>query len=133
MFRTVPCLPDRKRLILLVLLLTLAFTSGTQVVCETTQGGITIDIFPEWAPRGANHFTDLVNAGFYTDIAFFRCIQGFLCQFGISSQHHQNLWHKKIIPDDPSNDIPFTKGTVSFAGYGVNSRTTQVCRLFHNC
>jgi hypothetical protein len=35
------------------------------------------------APLGAAHFRDLVEAGYYTDLRFFRVIKGFMAQFGM--------------------------------------------------
>ena len=57
-----------------------------RVACLTTKGEILIEVYPDWAPRGAARFLDLVRAGFFTDIAMFRTVEGFLSQFGISDK-----------------------------------------------
>jgi cyclophilin family peptidyl-prolyl cis-trans isomerase len=53
-------------------------------------------------------------------------IPNFLVQFGIS--YNSEIKHQKTIPDDPQRDppIPFDTGIISFAGYGPNSRTSQL-------
>src|SRR5271155_3248466 len=50
----------------------------------TTEGAITFHITKAWAPHGADRFYNLVRAGFFTDVAFYRVIAGFMAQFGIS-------------------------------------------------
>ena len=64
------------------------------VSCETTQGLLRIEIYEDWAPLGAARFLELVADGFYTDIAFFRCVDKFLTQFGISEDPKMKHWHK---------------------------------------
>jgi len=92
---------------------------------ETTKGDIVIDVTREWAPRGADRFHELVQAGYLTDVAFFRVIKGFMAQVGISGNPALNTeWREKKIPDDPPKQSN-TVGMVSFATSGPNSRTTQ--------
>ena len=52
------------------------------VHCETTKGPLTIEVHKDWSPLGAERFIDLVRDDFFTDIAFFRCVERFLTQFG---------------------------------------------------
>lgn len=95
------------------------------VELDTTKGPILIDVHTNWAPIGAARFYQLVKDGYYTDVAFFRVISGFMAQTGISGDPSVNAtWRTKSIPDDrvmASN----TRGTVTFATSGPNSRTTQ--------
>jgi peptidyl-prolyl cis-trans isomerase A (cyclophilin A) len=67
----------------------------------------------------------LVTAGFYDGVAFFRVVEGFMAQTGISGDPTQNkAWRRKRIPDDPV-DQSNTRGMCSFATSGPDSRTTQ--------
>ena len=50
------------------------------VRCSTTKGDISIDIYRDWAPLGADRFIELVRDGFFQEIGFFRCVKGFLTQ-----------------------------------------------------
>ena len=50
---------------------------------DTTKGKFTIEVTRSLAPNGADRFYNLVRSGYFTDIAFFRVIPGFMCQFGI--------------------------------------------------
>jgi peptidyl-prolyl cis-trans isomerase A (cyclophilin A) len=67
-----------------------------------------------------------VEAGFYSDIAFFRVLDGFVAQFGISGDPAvASEWRAKSIQDDPVRGSN-TRGTVTFAMAGPNTRTTQL-------
>lgn len=104
----------------------------TVVSCMTTKGPIKIEVVPEWAPHGAKRFLELVQDNFYTNIAFFRCVKGFLTQFGLSTDTSQKHWHYKAIPDDPHSGRPINKYVVSYAGSGPNSRSTQLFFAFED-
>ena len=107
------------------------------------------------APLGADRFYDLIQEGFYNDSALFRVVPGFVLQFGISgslegNQNNSDItalrnrqtpnqtcqlttgnsslnekWLHSKIKDDPvvgSN----TRGTISYATDGPDTRTAQV-------
>lgn len=95
------------------------------VELATTKGAIVVDVHRDWAPNGADRFHELVQAGYFTDVAFFRVVSGFMVQGGISGDPALNtVWREKRIPDDPVK-ASNTRGTVTFATSGPNSRTTQ--------
>jgi len=95
------------------------------VELDTSKGPIVIDVHRAWAPHGADRFYELVRNGYYTDVAFFRVIGGFMAQVGISGDPALNAhWREKRIPDDPVK-ASNARGTVTFATSGPNSRTTQ--------
>jgi peptidyl-prolyl cis-trans isomerase A (cyclophilin A) len=92
----------------------------------TSKGDFVVEAHRAWAPNGADRFYNLVKMGFYDDTRFFRAIDGFMVQFGISGDPTVSAkWRNATIPDDPvtqSNKRTF----LSFATRGPNSRTTQV-------
>ena len=97
------------------------------IVLETTKGDIELTMHPEWAPIGAAHFTELVNAGFYDGAPWFRVIYGFVAQCGIAADPALNeKWDDKTILDEPviqGNDT----GYVAFGKTGApNSRSTHI-------
>src|SRR5215468_950271 len=55
-----------------------------KVKFTTTKGDFLVQVTREWAPLGADRFYNLVRAGFFTDVAFFRVLPGFVAQFGLS-------------------------------------------------
>jgi peptidyl-prolyl cis-trans isomerase A (cyclophilin A) len=97
-----------------------------QVKLDTSKGPVTIEVRREWAPRGADHFYELVKTGFYDNSRFFRIVRNFVVQFGIAADPKtQQLWANIALPDDPVVEHN-RRGTVTFATRGANTRTTQV-------
>ena len=96
------------------------------VKLKTTKGDIIIDVTRAWSPNGADRFYELVKTGYYTDVAFFRVIDGFMAQTGISGDPAVNTkWRDKGIQDDPVKESN-KRGMVTFAMSGrPDSRTTQ--------
>lgn len=95
------------------------------VELDTTEGPIVMDVHRAWSPNGADRFYNLVRAGFYTDVAFFRVLDGFMAQAGIHGDPAvARAWTSASIPDDPVVEHN-TRGMVSFAMGGPNTRTTQ--------
>ena len=93
---------------------------------QTTEGEFTVEVYREWAPRGADRFYNLVQGGFYDGAPFFRVMDGFMVQFGLSDDPEVNrAWMEASIEDDPVVESN-TRGTVSFAMRGEDTRTTQV-------
>ncbi|TNF32101.1 MAG: peptidylprolyl isomerase [Deltaproteobacteria bacterium] len=100
-----------------------------KVKLVTTKGDVVVEVHRDWAPRGADRFYNLVKNGYYTDIAFFRVIQTprpFMAQFGISGDPALNpIWREARIDDDPVKETN-TRGRITFATAGPNTRTTQL-------
>ena len=92
----------------------------------TTKGNFTIEVTRSLSPNGADRFYNLVRSGFFKDIAFFRVIPGFMCQFGIHGDPAVSAkWREANISDDAVKGSN-TRGTISFATAGPNTRTTQL-------
>jgi peptidyl-prolyl cis-trans isomerase A (cyclophilin A) len=67
-----------------------------------------------------------VTSGVYDDVAFFRVLDGFVAQFGISGDPDTAArWRGKRITDDPAVRSN-TAGTISYAMAGPHTRTTQL-------
>lgn len=99
---------------------------------DTTKGKFTIEVTRSLSPNGADRFYNLVRSGYFTDIAFFRVIHGFMCQFGIHGDPGISAkWRGASLADDPVKGSN-TRGTISFATAGPNTRTTQLFINFGN-
>lgn len=93
---------------------------------ETSKGDFTVEVTRAWAPFGADRFYNLVKNGFFDDARFFRVIQGFMAQFGINGDPQVSArWRAARIQDDPVKQSN-TRGMITFAKGGPNSRTTQL-------
>ena len=103
-----------------------------KVKFTTTKGDFTLDITRAWAPLGADRFYNLVKNGYFTDLAFFRVISGFMVQFGIHGDPAVSAaWRDASIQDDPVTQSN-NKGYISYAMRGPNTRTTQLFINFGN-
>jgi len=97
-----------------------------KVKFQTSKGDFVVEVTRAWAPNGADRFYNLVKNGYYDGARFFRVIKDFMVQFGINGDPAVNtVWHEARIPDDPVQQSN-TRGMVSFATAGPNTRTTQV-------
>jgi peptidyl-prolyl cis-trans isomerase A (cyclophilin A) len=96
-----------------------------KVKFDTTKGSFTVEVTRSLAPNGADRFYNLVKAGYFKDIGFFRVVPGFMVQFGIDGDPKISAaWREANIPDDPVKGSN-TRGTITFATAGPNTRTTQ--------
>jgi peptidyl-prolyl cis-trans isomerase A (cyclophilin A) len=97
-----------------------------RVRLTTSEGDVVVLVHRDWAPLGVDRFYNLVKNGFFDDTRVYRVLEGFMAQFGMNGSPRVNLtWRNKILVDDPvahSN----TRGTMSFAKGGPNSRTTEL-------
>jgi peptidyl-prolyl cis-trans isomerase A (cyclophilin A) len=96
-----------------------------RVAFQTTRGNFVVEVIRAWSPRGVDRFHELVSAGYFTDVAFFRVLPGFVAQFGMHGDPSVNKrWDDRPIADDPvaqSNK----RGTIVFDTAGPNTRGNQ--------
>jgi peptidyl-prolyl cis-trans isomerase A (cyclophilin A) len=93
---------------------------------DTSKGAFVVQVTRAFAPHGADRFYNLVKNGFFDNVRFFRVISGFMVQFGISGNPQLSArWREARIPDDPVTQSN-TRGMITFATAGPNTRTTQV-------
>ena len=107
-----------------------AFTEKAPAVykakLDTSKGAIVITVHRDWAPLGADRFFNLVKAGFFDDVRFFRVIPNFMAQFGIHGDPAVSAkWRSQRLQDDPVKSSN-KRGFVSYAMAGPNTRTTQL-------
>ncbi len=97
-----------------------------QIRFDTSRGSFTVEITRAWAPKGADRFYTLARSGVFDGARFFRVLPGFVVQFGIPGDPQvARSWRTARLADDPVTQSN-TKGTITFATSGPNSRTTQV-------
>jgi peptidyl-prolyl cis-trans isomerase A (cyclophilin A) len=97
-----------------------------QVKFTTTTGDFVIEAHRAWAPHGVDRFHELVTQNYYDEVRFFRVLSGFMAQFGIHGDPKMAAkWRDAKIPDDPVTQNN-TRGMVTYATAGPNTRTTQL-------
>ena len=97
-----------------------------KVNLDTSKGPIVLEIHRDWAPIGADHFYELVQAKYYDGNRFFRVLKGFVVQFGLNGDPAVTAhWENMSLPDDPvtHHNVP---GTIVYATAGPATRTTQL-------
>mmetsp|Transcript_14212 Transcript_14212/g.41434 ORF Transcript_14212/g.41434 Transcript_14212/m.41434 type:complete len:200 (+) Transcript_14212:59-658(+) len=104
------------------------------VKCDVTLGGrssqeasFTVRVHPDWAPKGAAQFKQLVEEGLYDDAGVFRIVPGFVAQFGLPAKPRE----VSQITDDPVKQSN-KRGMLTFATSGPNTRTSQLFINFGN-
>lgn len=99
---------------------------------KTTKGDVVLELHRAWSPAGVDRFYNLVKIGYFKDIAFFRVMSGFMAQFGIHGDPAISAkWRPAQISDDPVKESN-TRGRISFAMAGPNTRTVQFFINFSN-
>jgi peptidyl-prolyl cis-trans isomerase A (cyclophilin A) len=93
----------------------------------TTKGAFVVEVHRDWAPNGADRFYDLVKLGFFDDTRFFRAVEGFMVQFGLSGDPAvSKKWQQANVTDDPVTQSN-KRGFITFAQTNMpNTRATQV-------
>ncbi len=93
---------------------------------DTTKGEFTVEVTRDWAPNGADRFYSLVKNRYYDGCRFFRVVENFMVQFGISGDPQTSAqWRTARISDDPARQSN-GRGSITFAMAGPNTRTTQL-------
>ena len=112
----VPCPPED----------TAAAPDSFTVALETTTGAVTLRLYRDWSPAGVDRVHCLVEHDHFDGLPVFRVVEGFVAQFGLTSDPHtDSLWAEAGIPDEPvraSNE----RGTIAFARDSVDTRSAQL-------
>eukprot|EP01132_Coremiostelium_polycephalum_P005132 gene5132-6392_t len=99
------------------------------VLFETTKGSFNVLVNRTWAPNGADHFYDLIQAEYYDNNYFFRVIdtpRPFVAQWGINGDPEVSQKWNMTIPDD-KQIASNVEGTVTYAAE-MNANGFACCR-----
>ena len=96
------------------------------VVFSTTLGEVTIELYPEKAPKTVKNFLAYVDAGFYDETIFHRVLPGFVIQGGGFTENMEQKSTRPPIKNEADNGLKNERGTLSMARTrDVNSATSQ--------
>eukprot|EP00602_Paraphysomonas_sp_CaronLab_P007442 CAMPEP_0185018594 /NCGR_PEP_ID=MMETSP1103-20130426/1264_1 /TAXON_ID=36769 /ORGANISM="Paraphysomonas bandaiensis, Strain Caron Lab Isolate" /LENGTH=202 /DNA_ID=CAMNT_0027548449 /DNA_START=39 /DNA_END=647 /DNA_ORIENTATION=+ len=102
------------------------FVKFTVNLGNKKKGSFTLQINPSWAPLGSARMRELVEQHVFDSARFFRVVPGFMAQFGIPAKPEIAAhWRDQKLKDDPVKESN-TRGRISFATSGADSRTTQM-------
>jgi peptidyl-prolyl cis-trans isomerase A (cyclophilin A) len=97
-----------------------------QVEFNTTKGNFVIEVKREYSPLAVDRFFYLVKNNYYYENRFFRVVPNFVVQWGMKGiPEIDSTWEKLGIVDEPVK-LSNTKGAISFARSGPNSRSNQL-------
>jgi cyclophilin family peptidyl-prolyl cis-trans isomerase len=101
---------------LLLLGLAEAQAQAPRVQLETTQGNITLELYPDEAPQTVKNFLDYVDAGYYNGTVFHRVIEGFMIQGGgYTADLSRKGDTRPPIRNEADNGLKNKRGTVAMA------------------
>lgn len=103
-----------------------ANAADPEVVVHTSQGDITLELFPDKAPKSVANFLQYVRDGFYAGTVFHRVIPGYLIQGGLYTRDLQPKRTRPAIASEADNGLSNLRGTIAVArGADPNSGTSQ--------
>ncbi|MDQ8193998.1 peptidylprolyl isomerase [Coraliomargarita sp. SDUM461004] len=98
------------------------------IVLETTQGNVEIELFPSVAPLAVANFVGHIEDGYYNDLIFHRVIDGFMIQGGDplgQGTGGESIWGKNF-PDEFSPEVRFdSEGMLAMANSGPMTNGSQ--------
>ena len=89
------------------------FSKESRVILKTSMGDITLEFFPDRAPRTCEHFVKLARQGFYEGLTFHRILKGFIVQGGCPKGDGSGGPGFTLRAE--FNETPHVKGSVSMA------------------
>jgi peptidyl-prolyl cis-trans isomerase A (cyclophilin A) len=103
-----------------------ATVAAPQAVLHTSQGDITIELYPDKAPKSVANFLQYVRDGFYDGTLLHRAIPGYLLQGGLYTRDLQPKRTRPAVASEADNGVSNLRGTVAVArGADPNSGTSQ--------
>lgn len=116
----------KKLAISALLLVSSAFAK--EVVLETTEGNITLNLFEDVAPKAVENFVTHAKNGYYDGLTFHRVIKGFMMQGGDptgTGMGGESIWGKDF-EDEFHRNVLFDKpGVLAMANAGPNTNGSQ--------
>ncbi|BCN93577.1 peptidyl-prolyl cis-trans isomerase [Thiomicrorhabdus immobilis] len=86
-----------------------------QVLIETTEGTIVLELYPDKAPKTVENFLTYVNEEFYDNTIFHRVIPGFMVQGGGFTEDFEKKITHAPIQNEADNGLRNRIGTVAMA------------------
>ncbi len=94
-----------------------------QAVMSTSEGNITLELYPDAAPKTVENFTKLANDGYYDGLTFHRIIKDFMIQGGCPEG--TGTGGPGYTFEDEFNDHKVKRGALAMANAGPNTNGSQ--------
>ena len=100
--------------------------ANPKVLIKTSEGDITLELFPAKAPITVKNILDYVEAKFYDGLIFHRVIPNFMIQCGGLDAEMRQKTGNDPIKNEAGNGLKNVRGSVAMARTGVvDSATSQ--------
>lgn len=120
------CLSPIVVLLILLGIAPFASAENPKVLIQTSKGSISVELFPDQAPKSVENFLDYVDDGFYDGTVFHRVIPGFMIQGGGYTRDLVKKPTGAPIANEADNGLKNERGTLAMARTGVpHSATAQ--------
>lgn len=100
---------------------------GPKATIKTSLGDISLQLFPDQAPKTVKNFVELAKQGYYNDVTFHRVIPDFMIQTGdptATGAGGESIYGHPFA-DEFSPELFNLKGAVSMANAGPNTNGSQ--------
>lgn len=111
---------------------TMVDINNKQAILKTSMGDITIEFYPEDAPKAVENFLGLAQKNYYNGIIFHRVVPDFVIQAGDptgTGRGGDSFWGgtfaDELNPAAESYKAGYRKGVVAMANRGPNTNTSQ--------
>jgi len=107
-----------------------AFAANPQVEVKTNLGSITVELYPEKAPKTVENFLQYARDGFYKGTIFHRVIPGFMIQGGGFNQAFEQKPTRSPVENEAGNGLKNEIGTIAMAR--TNNPHSATAQFFIN-
>lgn len=106
--------------------------SANTAVIKIAKGNITIQLYPDDAPKTVKNFATLAKRGYYNNLTFHRVVPGFVIQGGDpngdgsgGTSIYGNIFNDELNPTTKSYQDGYKEGVVAMANRGPNTNGSQ--------
>ena len=92
-----------------------AYAANPQVEMKTSLGTLTIELYPDRAPKTVENFLQYARDGFFDGTVFHRVIPGFMIQGGGMSPELKEKPTRPPVPNEAKNGLKNETGTIAMA------------------
>jgi len=111
-----------KKLLLTLLMglnMTIANAAPVQVLMETTEGNIKLELDADKAPKSVANFVQYAKDGHYNGLVFHRVIKGFMIQGGGYDEKFDQRKTRASIENEAKNGLKNVRGSIAMARTSV--------------